>query len=544
VVIAFSFSKVIPYCIETQLLQRGGMTDVAGHLVSSAGNVLDRVLKTDPTREALVTVDARLSYEELDFAIERAARALAGLGVKKDDVVAVSLPNACDVVVTFHAIMRLGAIWLGVNRNLAPPEKYYILNDAGTRLLLSEVELDNLDGDDDRSLRTVLVGDDDGAWVDLIDHGPTSYRRPMRRGTDPAGIAYTSGTTGRPKGVVHSHRNILLPGAMLVSARGFGPELRKGDCAALTILNMQITSTLLVAQAGGTQIVMDRVDPAGVAGWVKRESVNSWFGVPTILYGLAENHDVAADDLASLTDVWTGGTYLAEPIRESFEQRFGCRVSATYGLTEAPTVVTIEDRTEDRVSESSGTALPHLVVEIRSDTGAVLPVGELGEITIRANPAGPWADLYQPMLGYLSHPDATNNTLRNAVLYTGDIGQLDPEGHLFVRDRRNAVILRGGANVYPAEVERVLLEAPGVKGASVIGVPDERLGQRVAAAVETESGVSVDLQTLSEFCAAHLARYKVPDFWKVAPLPRNAMGKVVRTEIEQWFASSDGVSRL
>jgi long-chain acyl-CoA synthetase len=520
------------------------MTEEAGHLVSSAGNVLDRVLKTDPTREALVTADARLSYEKLDLAIERAACALAVLGVKKDDVVAVSLPNAREVVVTFHAIMRLGAIWLGVNRNLAAPEKHYILNDAGACLLLTELQLDDLDEGSDRALRSIIVGGPDDVWTDLIDHAPTSYRRPIRRGTDPAGIAYTSGTTGRPKGVVHSHRNILVPGAMLVAARGFGPELRKGDCAALTILNMQITSTLLVAQAGGTQIVMDRVDPAGVAGWVKQESVNSWFGVPTILYGLTESRDVAVDDLASLTDVWTGGTYLAEPIRESFERRFGCRVSATYGLTEAPTVVTIEDRTETRVSESSGGALPHLVVEIRNDTGEVLPVGELGEITVRSNPTGPWADLYQPMLGYLGHPDATNDALRNGVLNTGDIGQLDVEGRLFVRDRRNALILRGGANIYPAEVERVLLEAPGVKGASVIGVPDERLGQRVAAAVEPESGVRLEMEALSEFCAAHLARYKVPEFWKVAILPRNAMGKVVRTEIDQWFADPDGVSRL
>jgi long-chain acyl-CoA synthetase len=188
--------------------------------------------------------------------------------------------------------------------------------------------------------------------------------------------------------------------------------------------------------------------------------------------------------------------------------------------------------------------LPHLVVEIRSDSGEVLPLGEVGEITIRSNPAGPWANLYQPMLGYLGHPDATNATVRGGVLHTGDIGQLDSEGNLFVRDRRNALILRGGANVYPAEVERVLLEAPGIKGASVIGVPDERLGQRVAAAVEPERGINLEMQTLSEFCAARLARYKVPELWKVATLPRNAMGKVVRTEVEQWFASPDGVSRL
>jgi acyl-CoA synthetase (AMP-forming)/AMP-acid ligase II len=325
---------------------------------------------------------------------------------------------------------------------------------------------------------------------------------------------------------------------MFAQARHFGPELRKGDCAALTILNMQVTSTLLAAQAGGTQIVMDRVDPIGVAMWIRNESVNAWFGVPTILQGLTQTADVAVEDLATLRDVWTGGTFLPETTREQFEGRFAHRVSATYGLTEVPTVVTIEDREESRPPGSSGRSLPHLVVEIRDDQGRTRPVGELGEITIRAQEDGPWAGLYQPMLGYLGQAAATSSTLRGGILHTGDIGQLDDEGHLFVRDRRNALILRGGANVYPAEVERVLLQHEGVRGASVVGVPDDRLGQRVAAALELHEGETIDTDELQNFCLAQLARYKVPERWHLGTLPRNAMGKVVRTEVEGWFSQN------
>lgn len=508
-----------------------------GLIPTSVGTVLERALADDAAREALICSDVRLTYEELDRAAERAACALADLGIGVDDVVAVSLPNASNVVVTFHAVLRLGAIWLGVNRNLASPEKDFILRDADAQLFLAspDVAAQVRSADDGGGPLTVVVDDDTGSWLDRLGGSSASYRRPNRRPTDPAGIAYTSGTTGRPKGVVHSHGSLLLPGAMLVEARGFGRELRKGDCAALTILNLQVTSTLLVAQAGGTQVVMDRVDPAGVASWVRRESVNSWFGVPTILQGLTVSEEVGRDDLRSLTDVWTGGTYLPEVVRESFEKRFGCRVSATYGLTEAPTVVTIEDRGDSPVPGSSGAPLPHLVVEIR-DGEAVLPVGETGEITVRAKNDGPWAGVYRPMLGYLGHPDRTAEVVRDGVLYTGDVGYVDNEGRLFVRDRGNALILRGGANVYPAEVERVLLEVPGVRGASVVGVPDERLGQRVAAAVESEDGYTLDLDEMSSHCSLQLARYKVPELWKVGPLPRNAMGKVVRTEIEQWFA--------
>jgi long-chain acyl-CoA synthetase len=513
-----------------------------GLIPTSVGDVLERALERDPAHEALVCADARFTYEELDRAAERAASALAGLGIKKDDVVAVSLPNASDVVITFHAIARLGAIWLGVNRNLAPPEKHFILEDAKARMLLASPDVaDGLaDAFRGNSKPPIIVaGDDPGCWRDIVESSVVGYRRPRRRSMDSAGIAYTSGTTGRPKGVVHSNANVLLPGAMLAAVRNFGPDLRKGDCAALTILNMQVTSTLLVAQAGGTQIVMDRVDPLGVATWVRDEAVNSWFGVPTILQGLANDEQVAVEDLRSLTDTWTGGTYLPEPVRRAFEGRFGCRVSATYGLTEAPTVVTIENRDEPRLPGCSGTSLPHLVVEIR-DGQKVQPLGETGEITVRARQNGPWAQLYRPMTGYLGKPEATAETVRDGTLYTGDIGYLDHLGRLFVRDRRNALILRGGANVYPAEIERVILEVRGVRGAAVVGVPDERLGERVAAAVEFDEGCLLDADTLARLCSSQLARYKVPELWKIGSLPRNAMGKVVRTELQAWFAESDG----
>src|SRR5262245_24218002 len=310
----------------------------------SVARVLDDVLAADPSREALVTRSERLSYADLDRRADRAAWALRGLGVGPGDRVAASLPNDAAVVVAFHGAMRLGAVWVGINRALAPPEKRFLLSDCGASLLLTD--------EDPGDLGTrVVLGPEWSAAVGAAPEGPA--------GVDvdpfaPAGIAYTSGTTGRPKGAVHSQHNLLVPGAVLVETRGYGPDLRKGDCFPFTILNMAVLTTLLVSQAGGCSIVMDRIDAEGVVEWIRRERVTTWNGPPALLHDLATSGTVAPSDLASLTEVWTGGADCPETIRERFEARFGLPVTATYGLSEAPTVVAIDPRDGGHVPGASG----------------------------------------------------------------------------------------------------------------------------------------------------------------------------------------------
>ena len=388
-------------------------------------------------------------------------------------------------------IDRLGAVWVGVNGNLAEPEQRWILEDSAASLLLDESRLDE--------------------WTDALATSPP-VEAPAVDPFAPAGIAYTSGTTGRPKGAVHSQHNLLLPAGALVESRGYGPELRKGDCFPLTILNLQVLTTLLTAQAGGCAVVMDRIDAEGVAEWIRRERVTTWNGPPALLHSLVERDDLSAHDLASLDEVWTGGGDCPEALRARFEAKFGVAVTATYGLTEAPSVVAIDPRGGPHVPGASGVPLPHLAVSIDD-----------GEICV-----GAADDRYRTMLGYLDRPDATAATLAGGVLRTGDIGELDDGGYLHVRDRKSLVIIRGGANVYPAEVERVLGEAPGVRACAVVGIPDERLGERVAAVVEG----AVDVDEVIAHCRVQLARYKVPERLAVVDaLPRNAMGKVVRAEL-------------
>jgi acyl-CoA synthetase (AMP-forming)/AMP-acid ligase II len=440
------------------------------------------------------------------------------MGVRPGDRVAASLPNDADVVIAFHGAMRLGAVWLGINRALAAPEQQFQLEDSGASVYLTDREPGGVGGADARQtppgLRWVGVAE----WREAVaaaDPDPVGVEiDPLA----PAGIAYTSGTTGRPKGAVHSQHGLLTPGAVLVESRGYGPELRKGDCFPFTILNMAVLTTLLVSQAGGCSIVMDRIDAEGVAEWIRTERVTTWNGPPALLLSLATMDEVAPEDLASLTEVWTGGADCPEAIRSAFEAKFGLPVLATYGLTEAPTVVAIDPVGGPHVAGASGRPLPHLQVTVEDGEVCVAPA--------RGD------DRYRLMLGYWQRDEATAEALAGGRLHTGDIGFLDDQGYLHLRDRKSLVIIRGGANVYPAEVERVLAELPELAASAVFGVPDDRLGERVVAVVELAEGAAFDEAAVREHCLAQLAKYKVPErFGVVTSLPRNAMGKIVRTEL-------------
>ncbi|MFZ6003333.1 MAG: class I adenylate-forming enzyme family protein [Actinomycetota bacterium] len=488
---------------------------------ASVARVLDRALAERPDAEALVTRTRRLTYVELDRLATQAAHALGGMGIGAGDRVAASWTNEADVVVAFHGAMRIGAVWVGVNRALAPPEKRYLCDDSGSSLLLCDDEVPGLD------LRIVSAAE----WRAAVDDAPDEPIEGVVDPHAPAGIAYTSGTTGHPKGAVHSQWNLLVPGAVLVASRGYDASLRKGDCFPFTILNMAVLTTLLVSQAGGCSIVMDRIDAQGVAEWIRTERVTTWNGPPALLHSLATDDSIATADLASLTEVWTGGADCPEAIRSMFEEKFGLPVLATYGLSEAPTVVAIDPRGGPHVTGASGRPLPHLAVRISSADGATLAPGETGEICV-GPAAGPAEPLYRTMLGYWQRPEATAETLVDGELHTGDLGFLDDDGFLHVRDRKSLVIIRGGANVYPAEVERVLLEAPGVAACAVLGVPDERLGERVVAVVELSAGAALDEARVRDHCLANLAKYKVPErFVVVDAFPRNAMGKIIRKEL-------------
>jgi acyl-CoA synthetase (AMP-forming)/AMP-acid ligase II len=503
---------------------------------------------------ALGCPSGQLSYQELDTLASKAANTLAELGTKPGDRVAACLPNDLDIVVAFHAVMRLGAIWVGVNQALALPEKAYLLSDSGASLLLTDsITRERLQSQGllPDGLRVMLVPDEP-PFADEM-QAASSQRPAIRIDPDaPAALAYTSGTTGLPKAAVHSQANLLLPGAVLTRLRGWGPELRKGDFFALTIVNMMVLTTLLTAQAGGCSIITGATSARELARWIRHEQITVWNGPPALLYSMAHDEAIMPEDLSSLSEVLSGGGDLPERVREAFHAKFQKPVVATYGLSEAPTIVAIEDPRLAHIPGSSGKVLPHLEVTISNDDGKVLGTGAEGEICVSAaqpqqgevehgpgtnevperSEAAPWP--YTTMLGYWNQPEASKAALAGGVLHTGDIGRLDEDGNLFVTDRKSLVIIRGGANVYPAEVERVLAELEEIQAAAVFGVPDERLGERVMAAVQPRAATKVNPQFIISYLSERLARYKVPEeIFVVEELPRNVMGKIERKKLSE-----------
>ena len=500
-------------------------------------------VRDHPEREALIHRDHVLTYAQLDARVAAAAGGLTSMGIGPGDRVACSLPNRVALVEAFLATQRIGAVWLGINTNLVADEVAWALDDSEVDLLVTTPDrADSLQVPaGSRSRLLVDPTDDSGTWSELVEAGhpaPTVEIDPQA----PAAIAYTSGTTGRPKGAVHSQHNLLWPG---ISSRRSYPAIpgeRHGTALALTILNMLVLGPLWAYLRGTTAVLVDRTDAVGFATEVRTQRINRVTLVPAITHDLVAHPDVHRDDLASLTQTIIGAGHSPPALRDAWEAKFGTRAIVGYGLTEAPTGVTREHVDRPMRPDGAGYPLDPVRVVIVDDEDRPLPDGETGEICLAPTIDGPWAGVWTPMLGYRNRPDATAETLRGGVLHTGDLGFLDEHGQLVIRGRRTEMILRGGANVYPAEVERVVLDHPGVREGAGLGLVDDRLGEVVAAGLVAEPGPWADgdpdllVNDVRSFCQERLACYKVPDQMLVLDrFPRNTMGKVIKGDLAPAF---------
>lgn len=501
--------------------------------------VLENALACCPDEEALVDASQRMTFAQLAGAVEAATTLFEQAGITTGDRIVASLGNECSLVIGFFAAMRLGAVWVGVNKILPAADKQYIVGHSGAKLLLTDSSLaEQVDGfrAETPDLQQVWVLDDparDGGWAAaMAGAGRTLSPRPAVDPFAPAAIMYTSGTTGVPKGAVHSQHNMVVVPAAATSAGLMAPHAIRGSALPLTITNVMILGPVSAFwncrpfKFGSTTKIVPLVE------WLNKENIGQIAVVPTMVYDLLQ----ADLDIPEGIAMGAGGAPLPHVIREAFRKRHGFDIGTSYGLTEAPTVVAVSG---DAIPPegASGRSLPHFELSIRDADGNVLPTGEVGEVCFGPARSGPWANVYTPPLGYWREPEKTAALLKDGVVHTGDHGRLDEAGWLYIADRSSELILRGGSNVYPAEIERILHRHDLVADCAIVGKPDLRMGMLTVACIQP-SAPGLDTAALQEelraMCADALVRYKVPDEWRfMEEFPRNAMGKVVKPKLRE-----------
>lgn len=493
----------------------------------STADILDYGVSAHPEKIALQHQEVVISWLELESRVSSIAGWLLSQGCCTGCRVVVQLSNSTIPVEIFLATQRLGAIWVGANSNLSKDETEWILQDCGASLFITEQNYVS------KSCKTIGIKTNEADWIDLFNF---SDEEPKREADphSPAAIAYTSGTTGRPKGAVHSQHNLLWPG---VSSRSLYPPTeneRTGTALSLTVLNILVIGPLFSLIRGTTSVILDPSPAVGMAEQIRNAEVNNLLLVPTQAYDLVHSVAVKSEDLSSLDRVVIGASHTPQELRDQWQEKFGFPCTVGYGLSEAPSGVTRSRHERKGVLNGAGHALDPVEIGIFDEDGKEVPTGKVGEICISSRKEGPWREVWSPMLGYWGKPEETMKALKGNMLHTGDIGSRDEDGHLTIVGRLSDLVVRGGANIYPAEVERVLLSFSSIAEAAVIGVLDERLGERVCAAIVVQE--DLDIPELSAQLNSQLAHYKVPEEIKtVTSLPRNVMGKVDREKLKQLF---------
>ena len=521
-----------PFEIHTENVL-GEQLEVFRHRQRSLGALLESSRRFGDA-EYLVTSERRLSFADHLEEVAALARALReDHGVTQGDRVAICAANCPEWIVAFWATVSLGAIAVGTNSMWAAPELSDALDLTDPKVLIVDGPRRELAGE--RSFPVLSIETD---LPDLIHrHRGTDLALTSVEEDDPAVILFTSGTSGQPKGATHSHRNVicalwfhLLNDA--VAAQLGAPQSGRRFLLATPLFHIAALHNLAVPRLaiGDTAVLhLGRFDIDRVLRLVETEKLTNWGAVPTMLSRVVELGERLADyDLSSLRTISVSSAPSSPELKAAVRLALpaaGKSMGTSYGLTESSTATTVASGAELAADpETVGRAVPTMQVEVRDDSGALAADGTEGEIYLR----GP-----QMMLGYWGDPSATAaSTAEHGWYRTGDLGTM-VGGRLSISSRRSDLILRGGENIYPAEVEHCIVSHPEVLECAVIGVPDDDFGQAVAALVVVEEGVSLSDTDLVAHVSARIARYKVPTHWRVChdPLPRNATGKVSRSKL-------------
>jgi long-chain acyl-CoA synthetase len=499
--------------------------------------VLEHSARLTPERVAVTFGSDSITYAELNARADRFAAGLHAEGIRAGDHVALSCPNLPLFPIAYFGILKAGAVVVPLNVLLKPREIAFHLRDSHARAIVAFEGTAELPigqacaaaAAEAGTPRLFLVPRD---LPSLMREDP-SFHPPRREPHDTAVILYTSGTTGHPKGAELTHANMV--GNAITSHDMFRPAFDQTHQHSTLITLPLFHSTAQTAQMnaglyGGFRLVLlPRFEPAAVLDAFARERIGLWIGVPTMYWTLLQHARATDTDLsaaaASLRLSVSGGAPMPLEVLREFERVFGARVLEGYGLSETSPVVAFNQL--QRPSKPGTVGLPVFGVEVRcfDEHDRPVPAGERGEVVVR----GP-----NVMKGYYGNPEATAEAKRGGWFRTGDVGQLDADGYLSIVDRKKDMILRGGFNVYPREIEEVLLMHPAVSLAAVVGIPDERLGEEIQAFIVRKPGQAVSEEELKAWAREQMAGYKYPRVVEFRDaLPLNASGKVLKRALRQ-----------
>ncbi|MEI5906475.1 fatty acid--CoA ligase family protein [Bacillus spongiae] len=495
------------------------------------------------TKPAYYFLDQATTYGELNASVNKFANGLEQLGVQKGDHIALVLGNSPHFIISMYAAMRIGATVIPVNPIYTPDEIGYILNNGDVKVvimldlllplaekmhhLLPKVEhfvVCSSGQKEDEDLSKLSVSGKLKAFTNLIQTGHPAYEGPDLREEDVAVILYTSGTTGKPKGAMLTHKNLYT------NARDVGEYLKmtQEDRVVTTLPMFHVFCLTVVLNApltrGATLLIVPKFSPAEVFRMAKKYDATVFAGVPTMYNFLFQYEDGNPDDLSSLRLCISGGSSMPVALLKNFEKKFNVAVSEGYGLSEASPVTCFNPLDRPRKPGSIGTNVLNIENKIVNELGEELPVGEVGELICR----GP-----NIMKGYYKMPEETAATIKDGWLYTGDIATMDDEGYFYIVDRKKDMIIVGGYNVYPREIEEILYAHEGIIEAAVFGVPDPDFGEAIRCFVVKKNHDLTEADVMN-YCKEHLAKYKLPssiDF--IDELPKNTTGKILRRALKQ-----------
>ncbi len=476
-----------------------------------------------PDRPAVKLDDVVLPYSALDAGVARAAGFLRSKGVGEGDRVGIQLPNVPYFPVVYFGALRLGAVVVPMNPLLKAREVAYHLKDSGSKLLLAWPDFADAAeaGCEEAGVECILTRP--GEFEQALGGAEAVEEAADRADDDPAVIIYTSGTTGTPKGATLTHANLSAGASTARELVEIGPEdVGVATLPLFHVFGMNSVMNVCLAN-GGLMTLVPRFEPGKVLEVLERDRATVFAGVPTMFAALLNHPERESADTASLRFCVSGGAAIPVEVLRAFEEAFGTTILEGYGLSETTGMgsFNLPDR---RKPGSIGVPIGGTEMRVVDDDDNDVPQGEPGEIVVR----GPFV-----MREYWNKPDATEDVMRGGWLHTGDMAKVDEDGYFFIVDRKKDLIIRGGYNVYPREVEEVLYEHPAIQEAAVVGVPHEELGEEVGAAVVLKEGEDLDAEGVKQYVKGEVAAYKYPRaVWFMDELPKGPTGKILKREIE------------